>query len=113
VIDVILNMIFIPKWGLEGAAISTATTVVIYALFRYIIIYYGFKLQPLDNKMFKIFILIIIGSVVNYFLLYTSSPIINIIYRTTVVLGMYLSGIYLLKIIPEFHSYIPFLRSKQ
>ncbi len=105
-----LNIVLIPKYGIEGAAIATAITVFVFALVRYVIIYKGFNLQPLDKKMLKILLLIIAGMVLNYVLPYTHSAIINIIYRSTIILGIYLSGTYYLKIIPEFHHFIPFLK---
>ncbi len=107
-----LNMLFIPRWGIEGAAVATTLTVFAYALMRYLIIYNGFKLQPLDNTMFRILVLISIGMVLNYMLPSTHFAIINIIYRSTIILGAYIFGTYYLKIIPEFHSYIPFLKKK-
>ena len=107
-----LNMLFIPRWGIEGAAVATSFTIFVFALMRYLIIYIGFKLQPLDNKMFKILVLLIIGMALNYLLPSTQSSIINIAYRSTIILGTYILGTYYLKIIPEFHSYIPIINKK-
>ena len=105
-----LNILLIPRFGIEGAALATAITVFVFSLLRYIIIYKGFKLQPYDKKMFVILLLIIGGMILNYILPMTQSAIINIIYRSLIIMGVYLLGTYYFKIIPEFHSYIPFLK---
>lgn len=107
-----LNILLIPRFGIEGAALATAITVFVFSLLRYLIIYKGFKLQPYDKKMFIILLLILGGMILNYILPMTQSAIINIIYRSIIIIGVYLFGTYYFKIIPEFHSYIPFLRKK-
>ncbi len=107
-----LNVLLIPLWGIEGAAVSTALTVSFFALVRFIIIYRGFRLQPYDKSMFRIFSLILFGMALHYLLPLTASPVFNVIYRTSIILGIYLAGIYYMKIVPEFHSYIPFLKKR-
>ena len=99
-------------WGIEGAATATVIIVLAYALLRYFIILKGFELQPYNNSMFRILILIVAGMCLHFLLPLTSNAIVNILYRSTIILGMYLSGTYFMNIIPEFHSFIPFLRKK-
>ena len=105
-----LNVLLIPIYGLEGAALSTAISVTFYTVCRYLIIYKGFNLQPYDKVMLKILFLIILGMVLHYILPRTDSSILNMVYRSTIILGTYLLGTYFFNIAPEFHKYIPGLR---
>ena len=105
-----LNILLIPVWGIDGAAMATAISVTVFALSRYLIIYKGFKLQPYDNKMFRILLLIIFGMLLNFILPSTQSAILNIAYRTIIILGVYLFGTYYWKIVPEFHKHVPGLK---
>jgi O-antigen/teichoic acid export membrane protein len=107
-----LNVLLIPAWGIEGAAASTAITVFTFAIIRFVIIYRGFQLQPYDKSMLRIFALILFGMALHYILPSTHSHILNIFYRTSIIIGMYVFGTYYLKIVPEFHRFIPFLNEK-
>lgn len=107
-----LNVLLIPIFGLEGAALSTAISVTFYTVSRYLIIYKGFNLQPYDKVMLKILLLIVFGMILNYLLPHTQSAILNILYRSAIILGLYLAGTYYFRIAPEFHKYIPGLRKQ-
>jgi O-antigen/teichoic acid export membrane protein len=103
-----LNVWLIPLFGLEGSALATAITIIVYAFLRYVIIYRGFNLQPYDKTMLKILILVLSGVVLNFLLPHTSSPVLNIFYRSLIIMSVYIGGTYFLKIVPEFHKFIPF-----
>ncbi len=98
-----LNVLLIPKYGLEGSATATAITVCTFAIMRYLIIYNGFKLQPYDSKMLKIALMILTCMALNYILPHTESIILNIVYRSVIIFTVYISGTYFMKIVPEFH----------
>jgi O-antigen/teichoic acid export membrane protein len=106
-----LNIILIPDWGIEGAAVSTAVTVSFFAILRFVIIYKGFELQPYDRSMLYILLLVITGMILHLILPATSSPVFNIFYRSIIILGMYVYGTYFLRIVPEFHKYIPWKKN--
>lgn len=55
-LTIVTNMIFIPIWGINGAAIATALTVSIYNIFKLIIVYKLFKLQPFTLETVKVLI---------------------------------------------------------
>src|SRR6185436_13616181 len=58
VISVILNMLFIPKFGIEGAAIATGVASTLYNLMKFIYIWKKFGLQPYDMRTVKTIIVI-------------------------------------------------------
>lgn len=94
VLSVVLNMILIPLYGIEGAAVATGTALLLFNAFKTIIIYKGYDLQPFGGYVFIVLGLIGACIGVNYFLPEISSPILDIIYRSAVVTGIYAAGIY-------------------
>lgn len=106
----IFNMIFIPIYGIEGAAFATALSAVFYALLRIIFIAFKYKLQPLDLKSVKTFILVGACFLLNFFLPEVQNIYLNISIHSAIVISVYVVAVYLLKIVPEFHRYIPFIK---
>lgn len=49
-----LNLLFIPRWGIVGASVSTAIALMVYNIGRYIFIYKAYHLNPFDKKQFII-----------------------------------------------------------
>ncbi|MGI4021706.1 MAG: lipopolysaccharide biosynthesis protein [Janthinobacterium lividum] len=49
-ITIALNLLFIPLYGITGAAIAAASTLLIFNLFRYLFILFVYKMQPFTIK---------------------------------------------------------------
>jgi O-antigen/teichoic acid export membrane protein len=107
-----LNVLLIPKYGLNGSAAATAITVTTFALIRFLIIYRGFKLQPYDSTMFKILLLIAGGMILHFLLPELNSPFLSIAYRSAIIISFYLAGLYFWNIAPEFHGQVDKIRKR-
>ncbi len=107
----LFNIVFIPKFGIEGAAFATAISAVLYALLKYFFILAKYKLQPFNLKTFYVLILVLACLAINSFLPETGNRITNILIHSSIITVIYISIVYFLKIVPEFHKYIPFLKS--
>ncbi len=107
VIAFVLNMIFIPLWNLEGAAVATALSGLVYSLMKYFFIWKKHHLQPYDGKTLRIVLLTVLCFLLKYMIPLTGFPLADILIRSTLVLLLYLSGTYFMKIVPEFHQYLP------
>jgi O-antigen/teichoic acid export membrane protein len=106
ILAVILNIILIPIYGIEGAALATALSSVIYNVLKYLIILKKFKMQPYDTSSLKILLVIAIAFMASYFLPSMNNAIISMIMKSTVIIAVYGGLTYVLKIVPEFHKYI-------
>lgn len=106
ILAVILNIILIPIYGIEGAALATALSSVIYNVLKYFIILKKFKMQPYDTSSLKILLVIAIAFLVSYFLPSLNNAIISMIMKSAVIIAVYGGLTYVLKIVPEFHKYI-------
>ena len=101
-LTVVLDMLFIPTYGLEGAAIITASVSVIFNLSKFLFIYYKFHFQPYTLNSLKIVSVIIVGFVIVWFMpTFTKYSILNIIINGGLISLFYITCIYKLNIIPE------------
>ena len=100
-------MLLIPRYGINGAAISTAISSLLYTLIKLALIYKKFKFQPYDINTLKTMGIIAICLALNFVLPTLESPLINILLRSASLGGTYLLLTYWLKIVPEFHHYLP------
>jgi O-antigen/teichoic acid export membrane protein len=107
IITFISNMLLIPRYGINGAAISTAISSLLYTLIKLTLIYKKFKFQPYDINTLKTMGIIAICLALNFVLPTLESPLINILLRSASLGGTYLLLTYWLKIVPEFHHYLP------
>lgn len=106
---IILNILLIPIYGLEGAAFATAISSFFYNLFKYIFIWYKFKLQPFDRQTIYILLLILCCWGVNWFIPDTPNNILNILFHSILICLLYLIVIYNMKVGEELYSQIPFI----
>lgn len=103
----VFNLVFIPEFGIEGAAFATALSAVLYAFLRIFFIALKYNLQPLNRKS------VILVTVVAFCLFFNSllpdsgNPVMDIVIHSIIIIPVYLVAIYLIRIAPEFHRYIP------
>ncbi len=94
---VITNFVFIPIWGLTGAAIANLVSNSLNSLLLCLFVYWKFKIQPLDKKH----IWIIFSSIITYFLISFLRPVsifwIDIIIRSSLISAIFISICYFSK----------------
>jgi O-antigen/teichoic acid export membrane protein len=104
--------IFIPLFGMEGAAIATALSAFLYNLVKFVLIWYYFHMQPFTIATLKVIVLVIITGAIVYFIPSVHNPFADIAIRSSLI-GVVFGGlVYILRIVPEFHYLIPFLKKK-
>ncbi|MCB4797627.1 lipopolysaccharide biosynthesis protein [Neotamlana laminarinivorans] len=93
-IMILLNMLFIPKFGINGAAIATFIAVFLYNTAKIIFVYKKFKILPFSKFTLKIMLLISAFVLAFYFWEFPFNPIINIACKTFIVFILYVLIIY-------------------
>ncbi len=91
VINIIANYIFIPLYQINGAALATATSLVVYNLSKFLYIRYKIKIQPFSWDTLKV---LVIGGVVMLVGLSWPGfniPFLDIILRSTVISILFVS----------------------
>jgi O-antigen/teichoic acid export membrane protein len=105
--------IFIPLFGMEGAAFATALSAFLYNLVKYLLIWRYFDMQPFTIDTVKVIGVIVITGIVGYYIPSIHNPFADVAIHSSVI-GIVFGGlVYILKIVPEFHYLIPFLKDKE
>ena len=94
VITILFNMILIPKYGIDGAAIATFLAIVIYNITKLGFVYSKFKMSPFSLGTLKTLILIILLVAGFYFWEFSFHPIANIGLKSLIVGIIYVLIIY-------------------
>ena len=97
-LTVVLNMIFIPVYGINGAAFATFLAVILYNTSKLIFVNYKFKMQPLTSATAKTFILILVLIAAFYFWDFPFHPLINIALKSIIVSLLYLLSVYVFQL---------------
>lgn len=101
---VIGNIVFIPKYGINGAAITTLFLVILFTFLRLIYVYIYFKLQPFDKHTLIAFMLIGVLFWGISFVQLNLHPIWEILLKSILVTIVYAFGVIGLKLSPTLHE---------
>ncbi|MDT0646624.1 polysaccharide biosynthesis C-terminal domain-containing protein [Zunongwangia sp. F260] len=86
----ILNVIFIPNFGIEGAAMASFLAFFIYNSTKIFLVINKFKIHPFTNKTWTILLFIGILSAAFYFWEFPFHPILNIALKSVIICICYL-----------------------
>lgn len=82
----ILNYIFIPLYGITGAAYATAISIVVFNCIKYVFIYAKLGIHPFSGSFIKLLVISGIVVAINYFMLpEIKNVFIDIVYRSLVI----------------------------
>ena len=107
VLAVFNNLFFIPRFGIEGAAIATALSAFIYNLMKYLYIWKKFHMQPFDGNTLRILLIIALTWLTFLWFPAIDNAIISIIFRSVLITVFYVGLAVLFKVAPELHSWLP------
>ena len=107
VISVLLQMVFIPWLGLNGAAIATVSCYILYNVYMTAVVWKFYNLHPFNKKMFTVLLAIIVCFGINQLLPVLENKIADIVLRSAVATFVYLIIIYRFKVLEEYHHLLP------
>ncbi|MFI0429033.1 oligosaccharide flippase family protein [Mariniflexile sp. HMF6888] len=93
VLTVFLNILFIPVFGIDGAAFATFLAVSIYNSIKIYFVKIKFNMMPFNKDTSKVLLLIIFSVLLFYFWEFPFHPIINIGLKTLLASGFYVLAI--------------------
>ena len=100
VVNVLLNLVLIPHFGIYGAAIASVLGSIIFNLTKYYYIYSKLRMQPFDSSSLKLMLIIIPIAVSVHFVPNTGKHIMDLIIKGGCVTLIYLILLWKLKLIP-------------
>ncbi|MEP3836545.1 MAG: polysaccharide biosynthesis C-terminal domain-containing protein [Algibacter sp.] len=91
---ILLNIVFIPLYGINGAAIATFIAVFLYNSIKLYFVYRKFKMFPFTLSTFKIGLLLLVSALLFYFWEFPFHPIVNIGIKSILITMVYVFVIY-------------------
>ncbi len=93
-----LNLIFIPKYGIDGAALATLIAIGMYSLAKLLFVVFKMKLYPFTKNTIVSFIITLVLFLAFYFWEFPFHSIVNIGLKSTIISILYLSLHYYFKV---------------
>ena len=98
VLIVLLNMYFIPNFGLNGAALATLIAITLYSLAKLLFVVLKMKLFPFTIKTVLSLVIVVVSFLVFYYWDFNFNPFINIVLKSVLVSIFYVGLSYYLNI---------------
>ncbi|MEZ4803100.1 MAG: oligosaccharide flippase family protein [Gelidibacter sp.] len=89
ILTVLLNMLFIPKFGINGSAFATFLAISIYNTIKIYFVKKKFDMMPFNKETLKVCILLMVSIAVFYFWEFPFHPIVNITLKTLLMTTFY------------------------
>ncbi len=102
-VTIVGNLIFLPLYGMVGAAIATALTSVLFNAFRCFFVWKMFKMQPFDWRNFMVVLLGLAVYFISAMIPQMSNYVVDLVVRSIVITALFLPMVYLLKLSNEFN----------
>ncbi len=99
-----LNMIFIPIYGINGAAIATLISITLYSIAKLLFVVLKMKLFPFSNQTLYCLGVLIATFFLFYFWDFSFNPIVNIVLKSILVSVFYIFINYKLKLSSDFNN---------
>ena len=108
----LLNLFFIPRFGIEGAAMATFISFFIYNTSKLILVQKKFKMNPFTKHSFLLFVLSLLFTLVFYFWEFPFHPILSIALKGGITSILYISAIYFLNFSEEINAMLKSILAK-
>lgn len=106
VLTIVTNLIFIPIWGINGAAIATMLSIIAVNILKCIMVWYKMRIQPIGKGIYITTLLAIVTFAVGYFLPRFDNLFIDTAYRSLIIAGIFGSVTVHFKISPEVNDFV-------
>lgn len=104
ILNVLLNYLLIPLIGLEGAALSSCLSLVIFNIAKYFYVWHTLRLQPFTSKTGLLLLILTGAFLAGWYLPALPHPIADIIVRSAVITAIVAIGVLWLNVSEEASS---------
>jgi len=100
-----LNLILIPRYGMTGAAISSAAALGILNLLRYLFLFFKYGLQPYNIRFVYVILFGAVAYLIAYVLPVGLHYLLDLLVRSTIFSILFLLPIYFFRISVDLNQY--------
>ena len=111
-ITIAANLLLIPIYGINGAAMATAISVFLFNLIRMILIHEKMKMHPFSINTVKIILLLFVSFFTLTFLPDSNYAFIDIVWKSAVVLGLYIPAVLYFNLSEDITAIVKVLKDK-
>ncbi|PID94697.1 MAG: hypothetical protein CSA95_02430 [Bacteroidetes bacterium] len=104
VLVIVTNLLFIPRWGITGAALASFLSKFIHNILKIWVVYGKIRLQPFTKYSLFALLCFVPATVVGMVIPVSSSLILNIGFRSTAFVVIFMGTVYLLKLSPDLNE---------
>ena len=108
----LLNLFFIPRYGIEGAAIATFLAFFIYNTSKLILVQQKFRMNPFTKQSWLLFGLVSVFTLLFYFWEFPFHPILSIVLKGGITAILYISIVYFLNFSEEINKMLKSILAK-
>jgi len=106
VLTIVMNLVFIPLYGITGAAMATSLSLIIYNIARSLFVQYFFKMQPFDLKCFWVLVITLLTWLSTLLFPHIENKYINLIVCSAIITILYGGAVLLLKLSPDVNNLV-------
>lgn len=106
IITILFNLWFIPKYGIDGAAIASFLAFFIYNTVKLAYVRLKFDILPFTSETLKVLLLLGVTSCLFYFLYFSFHPVMNILLKSTLMILFYVFMLYRFHISKDMYEVI-------
>jgi O-antigen/teichoic acid export membrane protein len=103
---VIMNLIFIPKYGMAGAALGTMLATIVQNTARTIFVAVAFKIHPFEMKNIWVIAAAALVVAINYFLPFIFNIYVDILIRSTIVTFIFIMPVIAFKVSQDVNDFV-------
>ncbi|AUP77201.1 lipopolysaccharide biosynthesis protein [Flavivirga eckloniae] len=97
ILMIVLNMVFIPLFGIDGAALATFIAIFVYNSIKLLFVYKKFQIHPFTSNVLRITGLITLSVLLFYFWEFPFHPFVNIALKSALITALYVFVVYRFK----------------
>ncbi len=103
ILTILTNLIFIPNWGIIGAAFASALSLIIFNFIKFGFILFKFKMHPFSARTIPAILLILSSIFLNYLFPQMENVFLDIFYRSSIISILFIGIAYYGNISKDFN----------
>ncbi|NNC93913.1 MAG: oligosaccharide flippase family protein [Chitinophagales bacterium] len=112
VLTVITNYIFIPMYGITGAALATSITLFLHNFAKFLFLWVKYKMQPFETRVLIVIFVSAVAIGICYYIPYLDNKYIDLAVRSAVCGSIIFLPIYFFRVSEDLNSLVNMMLSK-